>query len=56
MDLGPYDQIEPAYNALTKFIQDEGYESTGIAYEIYLNDPVEVKPEQLQTQILFLLK
>jgi len=53
---GPYNKIEPAYNALTAFIEEQGYESTGVAYEFYLNDPGEVTPEELLTQIVFRLK
>ena len=53
---GPYNKIEPAYNALTAFIEEQDYESTGVAYEFYLNDPGEVTPEELLTQIVFRLK
>ena len=56
MHIGPYDEIEAAYNALTEWIEDQGHEPTGISYEMYLNDPDEVPPEELQTQILFPLK
>ena len=53
---GPYSEIEPAYNILTKWVDDNGYEPSGIAYEFYLNDPEKTPPDKLQTQILFLLK
>ncbi|MBN1425218.1 GyrI-like domain-containing protein [Candidatus Fermentibacteria bacterium] len=53
---GPYDKIGPAYEALTKWIADKGYEVTGVAYEYYLNDPDETKPEDLKTQVVFPLK
>lgn len=53
---GPYSQVEPSYNALMKYMQEKSVNSTGIAYEFYLNDPDITPPEQLQTQILFLLK
>jgi effector-binding domain-containing protein len=53
---GPYNQIEPAYNALTEWIKENGFEVTGVAYEFYLNDPGEVAPEELMTQIVFPLK
>jgi effector-binding domain-containing protein len=53
---GPYKEIEPAYNALTEFVKQNGYEATGVAYEFYLNDPGEVEPEELLTQIVFPLK
>jgi len=53
---GPYNEIEPAYNELTNWIEEKGYESTGVAYEIYLNDPSQTPPEDLKTEIYFLLK
>ena len=53
---GPYSEIEPAYNILTKWVDDNGYEPSGIAYEFYLNDPNKTPPNKLQTKIQFLLK
>jgi effector-binding domain-containing protein len=53
---GPYNKIEPAYTALTEFVEENGYEATGVAYEFYLNGPGEVAPEELLTQIVFPLK
>lgn len=53
---GPYSELEPAYNALSQWIKDNGYESTGVAYEMYLNDADQTPPQELKTQIAFLLK
>lgn len=53
---GPYNEIEPAYNTLTKWVDDNGYKPSGIAYEFYLNDPDKTPPNKLQTKIQFLLK
>ena len=53
---GPYSEIEPVYHALSKWINDNGYEVSGVAYEMYLNDPRDTPPEELKTQILFPLK
>ena len=53
---GPYSEIEPAYNALSQWIKNNGYEATGVAYETYLNDPGQTPPQELKTQIAFLLK
>lgn len=53
---GPYDKVGPAYEALAKWIAEKGYEVTGVAYEVYLNDPDETKPEDLKTQVMFPLK
>lgn len=54
--VGPYDESEAAYDALATFIAEQGYEPVGVAYEVYLNDPGEVPPEELQTEIAFPLK
>jgi len=54
--VGPYSDAAPAYDALTKFVVEKGYEATGVAYEFYLNDPQTVQPAELQTQIYFPLK
>ena len=51
---GPYSEMEPAYKALAKWMEDNGYEATGVSYEWYLNDPRETPPAQ--TQIVFPLK
>lgn len=53
---GPYNNIEAAYNALMAFLEGEGVEATGVAYEYYLNDPTEIPPQELLTQIFFPLK
>lgn len=45
MHTGPYNTIEPAYNALPTFIQEKGYETTGVAYEFYLHDPGKTSAE-----------
>ena len=56
LHVGPYADVEPAYNALFQWIQDHGYEPTGIAYEQYLNDPEQTPAERLQTQIFLLVR
>ncbi len=53
---GPYSEIGPAYTALTKWVEEQGYKSAGVAYELYLNNPALTPPEKLQTQILFPLE
>jgi effector-binding domain-containing protein len=50
---GPYDQIAPAYETLTAWVAAQGLTPTGIAHELYLNDPGEVPPAEYQTQVLF---
>jgi effector-binding domain-containing protein len=54
--VGPYDEIESAYEALVHWVAENGYESTGVAYEFYLNDPAETPAEELMTEIMFPLE
>ena len=53
---GAYSEMEPAYDALTKWIGDNGYKATGIVYEFYYNSPVDVPESELLTKIMFLLE
>jgi effector-binding domain-containing protein len=54
--IGPYNEIEPAYDALMKWAADNGFAPSGEAYEIYLNDPSSTLPDQLRTQVHLLLR
>ena len=56
LHIGPYSEIAPAYEALSGWVKGEGHKTTGVAYEIYLNDPAGISPEKLQTQILYPLE
>lgn len=56
LHVGPYEASKAAYEALAQWMQANGYESTGVVYEFYLNDPAQTPPEGLQTQIVFPLK
>lgn len=54
--IGPYAEVEPAYDALMKWTADNGLTLNGEAYEIYLNDPSVTPPDQLKTQVCLMLK
>ena len=56
LHVGPYGDLGFAYEALTQWLADNGYEATGAAYEMYLNDPMQTRPQELQTQVVFPLK
>jgi effector-binding domain-containing protein len=56
LHIGPYSDVEPSYRALTEWLKDYGYESAGIAYEVYLNDPIETEPDKLKTQVYELIR
>ena len=52
--IGPYDQTGPIYEALMKYIKDNNLQINGASWEIYLNDPMQVKdPSKYQTLIYF---
>jgi len=53
---GPYATIEETYTKLMAHVKEEGLETTEWMYEYYLNSPMEVKEEELQTEICFPLK
>ena len=55
MHVGPYDQVGPAYDALTQWVKEQGYEVTGVAYELYYSGP-ETPPQEIKTEIMFPIK
>jgi effector-binding domain-containing protein len=56
LHVGPYSDIGSAYEALTHWVNEHGYTPTGVAYEVYLNDPAITRPEELRTQVMYPLK
>jgi effector-binding domain-containing protein len=54
--IGPYSGIEPAYTALSRWVEENDCQPTGVAYEVYVSDPDETPPQELHTQIVFPLK
>lgn len=49
---GPYDTCEPTYLALFSWMEKHRLQVAGPIREIYPNDPREVKPEDILTEIL----
>jgi len=49
--VGPYEKCKPAYVKIYSWIAKNKYEITGPPIEKYLNDPSQVAPEQLKTEI-----
>ena len=56
LHIGPHSEVEPAYNALFRWIIDNGHEATGMAYEVYLSDPDKTPSQELKTRIILPLK
>lgn len=51
--VGPYDQIEPAYQALAAWLIEHGGEPVGDPWEVYLSGPpTEPDPASWRTEIL----
>ena len=51
--VGPYDEMEPAYDALAQWIVDRGGHPTGDPWEVYLSDPAqEPDPGKWRTEIV----
>ena len=48
---GPYEECTPTYEKLFAWLEQQGKQVVGPTREIYLNDPCEVSPEELLTEI-----
>ena len=48
---GPYEACEPTYLRVFSWIADKGLMINGPIREVYLNDPCQVKPEEIITEI-----
>ncbi len=53
--VGPYEQCASAYDALNKWIKEQGHEATGVAIEVYYSEPG-TPPVETKTGIVFPLK
>jgi len=56
LHIGPYAEVGAAHGALSQFVAEHGYETVGVTYSTYLNNPEETPAEELQTQIAYPLK
>ena len=48
---GPYPEVPKAYEALFKWIEENGRKAAGTAREVYLNDPKETPESELLVEI-----
>lgn len=53
---GPYREMAGLYDAMQKWMTENGHQPTGIVYEFYLNSPMEVSEDELLTRVVFPLK
>ena len=50
--VGPYEEMGLAEHALHAWAEEHGFEPSGPIRELYLNDPAEVAPEALETEVI----
>ena len=53
---GHYSKMEPVYNEVFNWINENGHQSTGVYYEYYYNAPDEVPESELLTRIVIPVK
>jgi len=53
---GAYSEMEAPYKEIMQWIEEQGYEPTGVFYEYYYNSPAEVPESELLTKIVIPLK
>jgi DNA-binding transcriptional MerR regulator len=51
LHVGPFETLGLAYHALHAFAQERGHERRGPLREIYRNDPADVPPEAIETEV-----
>ncbi len=49
---GPYKNLPKSYDLIFKFIEKQGYKTVYPVYDKYLNNPMQVKPEELKTEVI----
>ena len=53
---GPYSGMEATYSGILKWIEEKGYQLTGVSYEYYHNSPQDVPESELLTEIVMPIK
>lgn len=53
---GPYENLPKSYDMVWKFIKDKEYKIIWPVYDRYLNNPMQVEPEKLETEIVVPIK
>ncbi len=56
LHIGPYENMDKAYEKVFKFIEAEGYEAKWPCFDNFLNDPSTVKAEELKTLVIIPVK
>ncbi len=53
---GPYAEMVPVYDAMNRWLGENGLAATGVSYEFYYNSPMDVPESELLTRIMFPVK
>jgi len=53
MHKGPYTEVGPVIHRLAEYAAENGYDIIGPVTEVYLNNPNEVEPDELLTEVQF---
>lgn len=56
LHIGPYEDLPKAAAKAVKFVETNGYEIAWPTYNRYLNNPQQVKPEELKTELIVPVK
>ena len=52
--IGPYEKLPQTIQALSDWLKAKGLKYSGIAWEIYITDPGQTKPEEFKTEVYLL--
>ena len=52
LHIGPYENMEKSYDKIFKYAEDNGYKILWPTYDKYLNNTMQVKPEELKTEVI----
>ena len=52
LHIGPYENMGKAYDKIFKYAENNGYKIVWPVYDKYLNNPMQVKPEELKTEMI----
>jgi AraC family transcriptional regulator len=52
LHIGPYEKMNQAYEKVFKYAEDKGYKTLWPTYDKFLNNPMQVKPEELKTEVI----
>jgi AraC family transcriptional regulator len=52
LHIGPHENMDKSYEKIFKYVEDNGYKIVWPVYDKYLNNPMQVKPEELKTEMI----